>query len=180
MTPLVETFLRDIGEPIALPDEACTARGLPPFRTTIPVFHCVGGFAAVLSPAMCRSPEGLEQLRALPATVRIIFNETNFEIASGVPQGGSAVLIIKPSIPGLYHVWQARGLPGLFSPFGAKQVMTARTIAFGISMLIQLATVDQPARALSQERLNVIAKLCRGDPRKDFGIVAAQVYSQSK
>jgi hypothetical protein len=129
MTPLLATFLQEVGDPITIDDEAAAANKLPPFRTSVPVLHCIGGFAAIVAPVMCKDSGSLDVLKALKPNVQIIFNETNFEINGETPPGSGAVLIVKPSIPGLYHVWQAREFPGLFSPFAAKQLMTAKKIS---------------------------------------------------
>jgi hypothetical protein len=181
MTPLLETFLREIGDPIAIPDSAAAAHGLPSFRTTVPVFHCLDGFAAVIAPAMCKGPDAKAQIKALSPTVTIIFNETNFEIAAQVAPRECSVLIVKPSIPGLYHVWQGRNLPGIFSPFGQRQLLTARNVAFGIAMILQLAGIGKPASATPQERVAIIANLCRAtEPKREFGMMAPHIYATSK
>jgi hypothetical protein len=176
MTPLLQTFLRSIGKPLTIEDDTASKRGLPPFRTTIPVFQTNGGFAAVIAPAMCKDRAGIEKLREQTPTVRIIFNETNFEIAAPPPDGESVVLIVKPSIPGLYHVWQVRGIQGVNSPFSAKQIMSPRAIAFGISLVLQIAAADLPVSPLAAERLAAIATLCQEEPAKELGMIAAPLY----
>lgn len=176
MTPLIETFLREIGDSLVIPDEVAAARGLPSCRTAVPAFHGVGGFACILSPAMCRDVQGLTKLREQKPTVSIIFNETNFEIHGQLPPGESAVLIVKPSIPGLYYVKQVRGLQGVLSPFGCKQMLTPSMLAFGIAMLLHLATVDRPIVSRAEQRQAVIAGFCHGEVDTGFGMMAAQVY----
>jgi hypothetical protein len=177
MTPLMQAFLREIGEPLAVPSKVAAACKLPPLRTPVPTFHCQGGLAAVLSPAMCEGSDGVAALQAQTPTVRLIFNETNFEIAAQMPPGPGAVLVVKPSLPGLYHVWLTRGLAGVFSPFAPRQLMCARSIAFGVAMLMQLAAVEHSPRPPSADRLAVISELCRQTPvGKDMGILAPQVY----
>jgi hypothetical protein len=38
-----------MGDPFTVSDDAAALRGLPRFRRTIPVFHGIGGLAAVIS-----------------------------------------------------------------------------------------------------------------------------------
>jgi hypothetical protein len=178
MTPLLTHFLRDIGEPVTVSDSAAAAHGIPALRTTLPMFPCYGGLAAVIVPSMCKGQAGVRELAKIRPLIRIIFNETNFEIAAKIPDGPGAVLIVKPSISGLYHVWQARRIPDVLSPFGAKQIMSPRTIAFGMSVLIELSAVSSAPRAIDKERIAVLNELWKDvQVSKEFGLMATQIFT---
>jgi hypothetical protein len=175
MTPLIAEIMREIGDPLEIGDAAASARGIPPLRTSVPAFPCFGGVAAVLSPAMCKDASGAKQLDGMSPLVELIFSEANFELVAELPEGESAVLVIKPLENALYQVWQVRG-PPVLSPFGARQVMSARAIAFGIAMIIQMSLFEHPGRSIARERAMVIAGLCRSEAQRELGVLAAQVY----
>jgi hypothetical protein len=178
MTSLLTAFLKAIGELVTVSDTDAAAHRLPAVRTIVPMFPCHGGLAAVLAPLMCKSQAGVQELAKIRPLIRIIFNETNFEIAAKIPDGSSAVLIVKPSISGLYHLWQGRRITDVLSPFGAKQIMSPRTIAFGMSVLIELSAASSTARIIDKESIAVLNELLKDTHlSKEFGLLATQFFT---
>jgi hypothetical protein len=177
MTPLMRLFLRRIGEPMQISDTAAATHKLPPFNTNIPTFSCMGGFAAVLCPALIRATDPLEQFSRIESSIRIIFNETNFEIIEQFPGDNISVLIVKPSINGLYYVWQAKSRSGIVSPFGAKQMLSAKALAFNLSMLIEMTAPSRTLPNMEKTRKNLIAELCERPVVQEFGPTASGAFA---
>ena len=148
MTQLLQQFMREIAEPMAISDEAAQSHKLPELRTTVPMIVSADCFGAVLCPAMAKEESGARQIAEMAnnTPIRIIFDETGFEVLpKDVPAGKQFVLIVKPSLRGLYHVWQISSIDGIMSPFSSQQTLTAQAIGFNISLLLELCTAVRSA-----------------------------------
>jgi hypothetical protein len=172
MTPLMRDFLRKIGEPMQIAQVAGAD-----LAGAVPVFPCLGGFAAVLSPALLRGPDQVAKFGEIESCVRVVFNETNFEIVEEMSDENVAVLIVKPSINGLYFVWQAKAIPGIVSPFGAKQVLSAKALAFNIAMIIELTATGRGIPSAEQARRGIIAELCQQPVVKELAPTATGEFT---
>jgi hypothetical protein len=176
MTPLMRAFMEDIGEPMLITDAAADAHALPRLRTAVPVFPCFGGFAAVLSPAMLKSDNVVADFAKIKGSIRLIFNETNFEMTGSETHGEEAVLIVKPSIEGLYFVWQAQEIAGISSPFSTKQTLSASVLAFYLSMLVEQTVLADVAVDIPAKRKEVIEELCSGPVVRELGPIASGAF----
>jgi hypothetical protein len=177
MTPLMEQFLKKIAEPIQISDEAAADRRLPAFKSSVPVIPCGDGFAAIISPAMCKDGAG-EWLRSQRGTIRIFFDEADFEVKHAITPGPGWVLIIKPAVNGLYYVWQVHDGSSVISPFASKQLLSAKTIAFYIALVLDLAQSDgKSADAVQKERKGLIADLCSETHSQYLGPLSIDAFS---
>lgn len=183
MTSHLQTFMREIAEPMAIDQEAAKSHGLPELRTTVPMIVSADSFGAVLCPAMAKEESGAREIAAMADTcaIRIIFNETGFEVLpSDVATGSQFVLIVKPTLKGLYHVWQISTIENIISPFGDEQTLTAQAIGFNISLLLELATSTRPATVtqdLVQQRCMLISELCKSPVVPDLGAMAVTSFT---
>ena len=183
MTQLLQQFMREIAEPMAISAEAAQSHKLPELRTTVPMIVSADCFGAVLCPAMAKEESGARQIAEMAnnTPIRIIFDETGFEVLpKDVPAGKQFVLIVKPSLRGLYHVWQISSIDGIMSPFSSQQTLTAQAIGFNISLLLELCTAVRSATAtrdITEGRRQLIAELCKSPCVAELGALAVTAFT---
>jgi hypothetical protein len=129
-----------------------------------------------MSPALCQGG-AIDALQKIAGRIRIIFNETDFEINTKFEGADHYVLIVKPAVNGLYFVWQASHLPDEISPFAAKQLLSARTMAFYMTIVLESAIARRRTANLERQRRDLIAELCPGLASKEFGPLASEVFT---
>jgi hypothetical protein len=175
MSAAMAQFLADIGEPMEISDSAAQKRGLPNFRQKVPAFPCFDGFAIVLSPAMCTG--SVDDFEKLTPPVRIVFNETDFDVNEKVQDGAQFVIVVRPAVGGRYFVRQVAVIPGRISPFAASQLLSANTIAFYVAMLIDMAIASRSVAGIEAKRAEIIGELCKGEAAMEFGPLASEVFA---
>ena len=162
MTPLLRTFLQEIGEPMTLYENNA---GLPALRTSVPTIPSCQSFIAFFTPAMAKTEEGAKALYDMgeQASLKIIFNETDFNLRYRERENPrQQVLFVKPNINGLYHVKQVQCPKDFLSPFAAAQLMTARTLGFFIAICFEQSLRTNPQKTmpnLVERRKEIVASV---------------------
>jgi UDP-N-acetyl-D-mannosaminuronate dehydrogenase len=111
------------------------------------------------------------------AFIRIIFNETNFEYMP--PESLSEdqfILVVRPALAGHYHVWQISAVAGVMSPFANQQTLTAQSLAFDISVVLESATylkTGEEVQNIVEKRAALIRQLCTS-PSKSTLVASAR------
>ena len=146
MTPLLLKFFREIGEPMTIDTGV-----VPALRSTVPVIPCCQSLVAFFTPAMGKTEEDAKKLYDIgeQASMKIIFNETDFELRyQNLEHPKQHVLIIRPTLSGLYYVRQAQCPTDILSPFPAEQLMSAKTLAFFIINCFEQSLRTNPLQTM--------------------------------
>ena len=144
MTPHMSKFLHEIAEPMTISDSIAEASGLPLLKSSVPCIPLVRGYIAYLSAALVKDESEALKLKDVESHVRIIFNETDYDIKLDCEKKPSyLLLVVRPKGDGLYHVTQVQVPPTIYSSFSNEQVLTANTIAFNIATCIEQLTHSQ-------------------------------------
>lgn len=154
MTPLAHKFLQEIGEPFVVPSDIGI---LPPLKSSVPMIPALQSVIAVLCPSMAQTEEGAKKIFEIgyTSTVKIIFNETNFELdIEKEEKPKQLVLSIRPTFDGFYHVRQHQVPKQLYSPFADEQTMTPRSLALFIALCF-----EENVRPTAERILPNLAKL---------------------
>jgi hypothetical protein len=162
MTPLMQAFLDNIGEPMIISENVAQARGLPSLKSAVPMFPSFGGFCAIFSPAMLSTQSSVEDFDRIKGHIRLVFNETNLDIIDTDSLEEEMVLVITPVLDELYFVRQKRMIEGRVSPFTNRQVLSAKTLAFYLSVIVEQAFIETATRDLCVRRKELLAELCSG------------------
>ena len=163
MTPLLQRFLQEIGEPMVLREDT---PGLPPLRTSVSTLPSCQSIIAFFTPSMAKTEEGAKMLYDMgeQASLKIIFNETDFNLRYKLKENPrQQVLFVKPNVNGMYHVKQVHCPKDFLSPFAAEQLMTARTFGFFIAICVEQSLRTNPRHAmpnLVEARRKLVASLC--------------------
>ena len=145
MTPLMSKFLHEIAEPMQINEECAEASHLPKLRSSLPCIPLTRGHIAFISAALVKDEIESTKLKELESYVRIIFNETDFDLkieAEKKPK--DMLLIVRPKSHGLYHVTQIQVPADMYSTFADEQILTAKSLAFNITACIEQYTHSQP------------------------------------
>lgn len=138
MTSSMARFLKELGEPLALTPEACSANDLLTLNTPVPAIPLTRGHLIFISSAMVNSEITAKKLNTTETLVTIIFNETDFDAKIDIDKNSrSLLLLVRPKGNGLYHVSQLQVPPETYSPFCEEQCISAKTLAFNISVCIE-------------------------------------------
>jgi hypothetical protein len=120
---------------------------------------------------------GIDVFNKVTSPITIIFNETDFEINQKFEDVPGIVLIVRPAINGLYFVWQAVMPPEVISPFCGKQLLSAGTLSFYLSMLIEMAIATRVGADIEAKRRAIVAGLCKGPVCPEFGPLASAAFT---
>ncbi|KAH0791718.1 hypothetical protein GPJ56_004404 [Histomonas meleagridis] len=180
VSQLLQQFMREISEPMVVSDTAAKDHKLPPLRTTVPIIPSSNSVSALVCPSMAKAEDGAKTIfnMARESVIHIIFNETDFDlkISKDYLKSDQMVLIIKPTLNGLYHVKKLSNFKDMLTPFGEQQTMTAEGIAFGLSIcgdaIVPLMSVKEFNDACNK-RLELIRELCNVPIVKELSVVAA-------
>jgi len=177
-TPLMQKFLRDIGEPLDISGEAAEMQELPSFRTTVPVIPVLSSFAAFVTPTMASDSTGAQAIFSSYDTsfVKIVFNESSFNLQiEPETKSNSFVFIVKPTIEGLYHVWLLQKPDDVISSLGFEQTVTAKTLAYNISICIEQclpSIYKKLSPSTVKSRKELIKELCKEEKDPMFAPMA--------
>jgi hypothetical protein len=164
-TALLQQFLRDIGEPLEIPDKLAERHGIPKLKTSIPVIPAGQIFAGIVVPSMAATEEGAKFISTQieTALIHILFNETSFGYLSTKKDGKQLQLVVSPSGRGHYHVRQIDTLADVPSPFTCEQTLSAQTLAFNLGLVIEFAVqlhLNSPVQNVVEKRIKLIEQLC--------------------
>ncbi|EAY14091.1 hypothetical protein TVAG_351390 [Trichomonas vaginalis G3] len=138
MTPLMSQFLEQVGEPMQLSPECCSANDIFILNTPVPAVPMTRGHIIFMSSAMVNSDITAKKINQTETLVTIIFNETDFDLKIELEKSPkSLLLVIRPKGKGLYHVTQLQVPLEMYSPFCEEQCISAKTLAFNISVCIE-------------------------------------------
>jgi hypothetical protein len=144
MTPLMSKFLHEIAEPMSISDAVAEASGLPLLKSSVPCVPLARGYIAYISAALTKDESQASKLKEVEPLVKIIFNETDYDIKLECEKKPShLLLVIRPKGDGLYHVAQVQVPSSIYTSFSDEQVLTANTIAFNITTCIEQITHSQ-------------------------------------
>lgn len=190
MTQNLLTFLREIGEPMTIPDGSSDI--IPPLRTTAPTIPSFHSIVAILSPAMASDVNGARSIFDLgdKALVRIFFNESDLKInlPESMKNSKQFIFSISPSnsysqdgeseIYRLYYVKQLATVCGFSSPFTTEQAMCAESIGFNLAMIYEQAikTHQLTKRNLVSTRKDIIRTLFDGSADPSLGGTIADQF----
>jgi len=186
MTPLLQTFLREIGEPIDFE----LKEDFPKMRTTVPVITTLNSFTVVLTPAMGADEEARKTIQdsAENSLIRIIFNESGFELnmkelneEAKEFSDRQTVLIIEPLGNSLYKVHQIHTYHEIVSPFGPVQTLSAKTLAFNLSIVMQMTNSLASKKAFVNSvkaRKSAISDICpESNGLPEFGGIISEQFN---
>ncbi|KAH0789251.1 hypothetical protein GPJ56_006802 [Histomonas meleagridis] len=186
MTPLMLRFLKEIGEPFSIKKEDSELMNWPKLRSSIPSFPILGGFGVFISPALCDDSETFEKIKNLHAPIKVLFNETEFilnkELIEKEFLNGSdsdhlnLILIVKPTLNGLYHVTQVKGINYPVSPFWEQQTMTPKTLLFSLALTMELIDYKQMLSSKLKERRNALSLLCQENSQPELGMISPNKF----
>jgi hypothetical protein len=167
---LLQQFMKDVGEPAEISDESADIYGLPPLRTRVPLIAAADSFGAIVAPPMAKTAEGAALIasKVEGARIHLIFNETGFEfLGSSRASGTRFVIAVRPTLRGRYHVWQLDKLKDVISPFAEEQTMTAQSLAFRMSLILEscvpLRSADE-IHPVTEKRAELIRSLSAHPP----------------
>ena len=171
MTPLLLSFLKEIGEPIELSAEASEFYKLPAVNTTVPTVPFLTAFATFFTPGMGATPHDSEKIHNLQkdAPIKIIFNESGFEL--NIPKDDKAssfLIVVKPLFSGLYQVDIVNSPPDILSPFTYTQVLNAKSLSINLTLALELLIHDiqkQICPSTPDARGKIIRELCPKDKK---------------
>lgn len=184
MTPLFKKFLQQIGTSYSVNDTSAVSHNIPELRTSVPMIPLTHALAALLTPSMAKTEDGAAMIASIQSVIHIIFNETNFELNTQKMNltNECFMLVIKPTMNGLYHVKQITKMKEFISPFGDEQTLTPETISFNISLIIQLASSCTEKRMTSKgvikQRKKIISELCSKPGPAELGPLASCIFSK--
>ena len=177
MTPLLKAFMSGMGEPMQIRAESSKLRGLPVFNTTVPSIPFCNGWAILVSSAMLNDADPCKAIESLETPIKIIFNETNFEINHEFEESANeVVIIVKPCTEGLYHVSSANKVTYFQSPFAEKQTMCLNDLAFRIGLYVDMTTSSRKRDNVQRNKRSVISDLCKDKARRDFAECAGGIF----
>jgi hypothetical protein len=164
-TPLLQQFLRDMGESIDISEKEAAAHQLPKLRCPVPLIPSVSTFGALVAPSMAATEEGARAVAdsAQRAFVRIIFNETDFEYMPPVTPDDQFILVVRPAIRGHYNVWQVGQIAQVVSPFANQQTLTAQSLAFNLGLILETTAylrTEEEVQNTVEKRIALIGGLC--------------------
>jgi hypothetical protein len=159
-TALLQQFLRDIGEPMEIPDGK-----IGKLKTSVPIITAGTWFGAIVAPSMAATEEDARAIaeQAETAVITLIFNETGLEYIAGLAKGKQFVFVVRPSGRAFYHIRQVDALGELPSPFTQEQTLSAQTLAFNLGLLVELTAHLNREEAVEnavEMRIILIGQLC--------------------
>ena len=187
MTPLMLSFLKELGQPMQSSRQAAELYNLPETNTPIPVVPVITSFAAFLTPGMGKTEEDSRKIDELfkseRAPISIIFNESGFELNIEKDEKPETyVLVISPAFqPGLYSVSLVQSPNDYMSTFSQLQVMSPKSIAFHISvalenMLPSIHKIITPS--ISKKRNELIKSLCADEKVPELAAISTGVFQK--
>ena len=177
MTPLMEEFIKQIGEPLEINDENADKRKWPRLKTTIPSIPCSNGFVGFISPAFTNDEKAIEKIDSLLSPIVIIFNETNFRINPVIPSYTTTLyLIVKPMYYGLYSVIQSNEITDPYSPFCNEQIMSLETLILNISVYIESINFKAKNKKIIKDRRMVLTELSKSQTIQEIGLISSGLF----
>jgi hypothetical protein len=172
MTPLLQKFIKAMGEPVKISEPAARSHGIPSVRTAVPVIPYSGGWSAVITAAMLRNPKEFSCIKEA-AKVIILFNETGFELQE-VKHQDKPVLVIKPLSNGMYFVRLHNVPENVIPPFAEKQLLSGKTLSFNLALLVDM--LDEVDELAYTKRAKAWSALMSEPCSKTFGPLACGAF----
>lgn len=178
MTPIMLNFLQKIGEPLDVPRKSSEKRGLPIFKSTVPAIPALLGYGIIVLPALSGDSESIKQIEELDSPIKIIFNETNFDLNYKCSLSEkSVVLVIKPNNLDLYNVKLIQGVTDGVTPFTCEQTLSISELSFYLSFCLQLTNSSYKIKNIVRERRNAFIDLTKSKTLMQLGPLSSGVFN---
>ena len=169
--------MRQVSEPFLISEDASKTHHIPSINTPVPMIQGSYSVATLMSPSMGSTEKDAQNIYDFinTSSIIIIFNETDFElnINSDFIKENQVLLIIKPTLDGLYYVKEMDKLNSINIPFTKQQMISAQTIGFYISICLDgLISTKQEINDICTKRLDLINTLCKDPPIQELSMIA--------
>jgi hypothetical protein len=184
MTPLMLDFLRQIGEPMETSEKASELHNIPNTNTTIPCAPIFSSFVAFLTPGMGKTEEDATKIDEMygKAPFSIIFNESGFDLnIQKEEKPSSFIIVVTPTIRGLYSVTTVQAPSDISSPFSQQQIMDAKALGLHITVALEsmisslYKTLTPP---IAKKRGELIKELCSQDKVSELAALATGMFDE--